>query len=327
MVQLAVSLPVPGLPLSATAEFVRAAAARGYRAAWASEVAGPDFATLLGSVAGRADVDLGVAVAPAQTRAPWLLAATAASLSHLSGGRFALGVGTSSEVIIEGWSGLPFDAPLARLRETVEVLRHVLGGQRVTFAGEHVRVTGYRLPEPPPAPVPILLGALNPVSLRQAGELGDGVCLNQLAVAHLPRILAEVRAGATAGGRDGEPTVVARLFCLVTDDVPAARAAVRRTFAPYAATTVYNRFFRWLGYVEEMDALGAALSVGDRAGAAAALSDRMVDDLYVLGDAGTVADRVAAYAEAGVTVPVIASLGATPADADRTLTAVAAHLA
>lgn len=321
--QLAVSLPVPGLPLAATADFVRAAAGRGYRAAWASEVAGPDFASLLGSVAGRADVDLGVAVAPAQTRAPWLLAATAATLSHLSGGRFSLGVGTSSEVIVEGWSGLPFDRPLARLRETVEVLRRLLDGERVTFDGEYVQVTRYRLPEPPPARVPLLLGALNPVSLRQAGELGDGVCLNQLGVAHVPRVLAEVRAARP----DAAPTVVARLFCLVTDDVGAARAAVRRTFAPYAATSVYNRFFRWLGYAEEMDALEAAFARGDRAGAAAALSDAFVDDLYVLGDADAVATRVAAYIDAGVTVPVIHSLGATPADADRTLSAVATALA
>lgn len=325
---LAVSLPVPGLPLAGTADFVRAAAGRGYRAAWASEIAGPDFASLLGSIAGRADVDLGVAVVPAQTRAPWLLAATAATLSHLSGGRFTLGVGTSSEVIVEQWSGLAFDHPLWRLRETVEVLRRILTGERVSFAGEYVNVSGYRLPVAPSAPVPIVLGALNPVSLRQAGELGDGVCLNQLGVAAVPRVLAEVRAGAEAAGRPLEAfTVAARLFCLVTDDVPAARAAVRRTFAPYAATAVYSRFFRWLGYGEEMDAVSAAVTRGDRAGAAAALSDRMVDDLYVLGDADTVAARVAAYVDAGVTVPVIHSLGAAPADADRTLTAIATALA
>lgn len=326
--QLAVSLPVVGMPVAETVDFVRGCADRGYSAAWASEVAGPDFATLLGAVAGQVDVDLGVAVVPLQTRAPWLLAATAATLSHLSGGRFSLGVGTSSEVIVAQWSGLPFDRPLERLREGVELLRTLLSGQRANHDGEFMASHGYRLFAPPPGPVPLPLGALNPRSLRQAGELGDGVCLNQLGVEHLPQILAEVHAGAEAAGRtlDGFP-VIARLFCWVTDDVPAARATVRRAFAPYAATTVYNRFFRWLGFTEEMDAVTDAMAQGDRAAAAAAMSDALVDSLYSLGDADTVAVRVAAFAEAGVTLPIISCLGPGRAEAERTLHSVAKALA
>jgi len=325
---LALSLPVVGMPVTETVDFVRGCAERGYGAAWASEVAGPDFATLLGAVAGNVDVDLGVAVVPVQTRAPWLLAATAATLSHLSDGRFSLGVGISSEVIVAQWSGLPFDRPLGRLREAVPLLQRLLSGERVEHDGEFLSSHGYRLFAPPPAPVPIPVGALNPRSLRQAGELGDGVCLNQLGVEHLPRILAEVRAGAEAAGRqlDGFP-VIARLFCWVTDDVPAARAAVRRAFAPYAATTVYNRFFRWLGFTEEMEAVQAAMARGDRAAAAAAMSDDLVDSLYGLGDADTVAARVSAFVDAGVTLPIIACVGPGRAEADRTLHSVATALA
>jgi probable F420-dependent oxidoreductase len=281
----------------------------------------------LGAIATHADVDLGVAVAPAQTRAPWLLAATAATLSHLSGGRFTLGVGTSSEVIVAGWSGLPFDRPLARLRETVLLLRELLGGERVNHEGEFLTVSGYRLFAPLPAPIPVVIGALNPRSLRQAGELGDGVCLNQLGVPHLERALTEVRLGATAAGRSFEDlSVVARLFCWATDDVPAARAAVRRTFAPYAATTVYNRFFRWLGYGEEMDAVDGAAAQRDRAGMSAALSDDLVDTLYIVGDDDHVAERVRAYLDGGVTTAAIASLAPTLPDAERTFAAAAKAL-
>jgi probable F420-dependent oxidoreductase len=325
MVDLAVSLPVPGVPLAETPAFVRRATEQGYRAAWAAEVAGPDFATLLGAVSAGADVDLGVAVAPAQTRAPWLLAATAASLSHLSGGRFTLGVGTSSEVIVSEWSGLPFDHPLERLRETVLVLRELLSGDRVSYEGEFVSVSGYRLFEPPPAPVPIVVGALNPRSLRQAGELGDGVCLNQLGVGHVKRVLAEVEKGATAAGKSvADLSVVARLFCWATDDVPGARAEVRRRFAPYAATTVYNRFFRWLGFSEEMEALSAAMARRDRAAAAAALSDEFVDTLYTIGDDDHVAGRVRGFIDAGITIPAIQSLASTPGEMERTFAAAAA---
>jgi probable F420-dependent oxidoreductase len=326
-VDLALSLPVAGMPLTQTEAFARSCADRGYTAAWASEVAGPDFSSLLGSLAGRVDLDLGVAVAPMQTRAPWLLAATASTLSHLSGGRFSLGVGTSSEVIVEQWSGLAFDHPLPRLHETVEVLRELLSGERVSHDGSHLRVQGYRLFAPPPAPVPILVGALNPRSLRQAGAIGDGVCLNQFGPQHLDAILSEVRAGARGAGKDpGALGVVARLFCWVTDDLPAARTAVRRAFAPYAATRVYNRFFRWLGFEQEMDALLAALAEGDRRGAAAALSDEFIDTIYAIGDADHVAERVKAYVDAGVTVPAIACLGPGRAEAERTLHSIAAAL-
>lgn len=321
--QLAVSLPVEGLPPRETAGCVQRCLGLGYTAVWAGEVNGPDFASLLGAVAATSDVDLGVAVAPAQTRSPWLLAATAATLSHLSDGRFTLGIGSSSETIIEEWSGLPFERPLTRVRETVEVVRTILSGERTAYDGELVRSHGYRLFLPPPKPVPIVLGALNPRSLRQAGALGDGVCLNQLGPQHVPRALHEVREGAAGAGRslDGF-RVLARLFCWVVDDVPAARASARRLFAPYAAVTAYNRFFRWLGFVAEMDAVEEALRRGDRAAAAAALSDDLIDALAVIGSEDEVTARVAAYVDAGIDLPVIACLGRGPQEADRVLRTV-----
>jgi probable F420-dependent oxidoreductase len=322
---LAVSLPVAGMPLDQTAAFVRDCAGWGYEAVWASEVAGPDFASTLGAVSAGTDLDLGVAVIPVQTRSAWLIAATAASLSHLSGGRFTLGLGTSSELIVEQWSGLPFQRPLAHLRETVEVVRAMLAGERVHHDGGFVTTHGYRLFAPPPAPVPVFVGALGPRSLRQAGEIGDGVCLNQLAPEHMPRVLAELRAGQAAAGRhDGRLPIVARLFCWVTDDLPAARETVRRTFAPYAATSVYNRFFRWLGFDEEMDEVLEAFRKGDRPAASAAMSDRLVDALYVLGDAERVGERVGEYLDAGIDIAAIACIGPGREEAARTLQAVAA---
>ena len=148
--------PITGMPLDQTVDYVRDCAELGYRAVWGSEVAGPDFATLLGAVAGAGlDVDLGVAVIPVQTRSAWLIAATAATLAQMSGGRFSLGLGTSSELIAGQWSGAPFDKPLTHLREVVETVRAILGGERVDVDGEYVRAHGYKLFGPTP-PVPIL---------------------------------------------------------------------------------------------------------------------------------------------------------------------------
>ncbi len=128
---------------------------------------------------------------------------------------------------------------------------------------------------------------------------------------HVPRMLEEVRAGAEAAGRElpDDFPVVARLFALVTDDVAGAREMIRHVFAPYVATTVYNRFYRWMGYEEEAATIAEASESGDKQAMAAAMSDRIVDDLFILGDADTVAARVQEYVDAGVTVPAIAPMG------------------
>lgn len=319
---LAVSLPVNGMPLDETVAYVRECADLGYRAVWASEVAGPDFASLMGAVAGAGlDVDLGVAVAPVQTRSAWLLAATASTLSQLSGGRFSLGLGTSSELIVERWSGVPFDRPLTQLRETVETVRAMLAGERVDLDGEFVRTHGYKMFAP--AEVPLVVGALNAGSLRQAGRIGDGIALNQCAPEHLPMILGEARKGAEQAGKDfSAMPVVARLFCMVTDQPEAGREMVRHVFAPYAATSVYNRFFTWLGYGEEMAAVAEAFARKDRAAAAAALSDDFVRSIYVIGDADHVAGRVRAYLDNGVTMAAIQPLAMGREDSLRTMRAI-----
>lgn len=326
--QLAVSLPITGMPLHETPDLVRDATQWGYSAAWGSEVAGPDFATLLGAVSTVGDIDLGVAVAPVQTRSAWLLAATAASLSHLTQGRFSLGVGTSSEVIVEQWSGVAFDRPLAQLRESVELIRSILSGERTDHDGEFHTTSGYRLFAPTPAAVPIIVGALNPKSLRQAGAIGDGLALNQVAAEDVPGMLDEWRQGAEEAGRTTDGlAVVDRLFCLVTDQAAEAREFLRGFFAPYVATTVYNRFYRAHGFESEADAVLAAMKAKDRKAAAAAVSDRLLDAVTAIGDADTVAARVQAYVEAGVTVPVIAPLGLGREEAINTLKAVGERLA
>lgn len=326
--QLALSLPIAGMPLTETVDLVREAKGWGYTAAWASEVAGPDFATVLGAVSTVGDIDLGVAVTPVQTRTPWLLAATAASLSHLTDGRFTLGVGTSSEVIVRQWSGLPFDRPLAQLRESVEVLRTILSGERVNHEGDFVSINGYRLFAATPAPVPIVVGALNDKSLRQAGAIGDGVALNQVAAEDVPAMLEQWRAGALEAGRSTDDLpVVDRLFCLVTDQPDEAREFLRSFFAPYVATSVYNRFYRAHGFEKEADEVAVAMAARDRKAAAAAVSDRLLAAVTAVGSEDEVAARVGDYIDAGVTVPVIACLGPGREAASTTLRAIGERLA
>lgn len=325
---LAVTVPVSGLSARDNVALAQRAREWGYRAAWASEVDGPDAFTLLGALAATTEMDLGVAVVPVQTRTVFTLGMSAVSLAQLSGGRFTLGVGASSEVLVSRFGGQPFDRPLLHVREAVTALRPILNGERATFEGRYVRIGGYKPPTPPPAPVPLFLGSLNTRSLRMAGELGDGLCLNQIAPEHVPAMLDEARAGAKDAGRDlpSPFPVVARLFCLVTDDAAAARAVVKMIFAPYVATSVYNRFYRWMGYEEEAEAIAAAAQARDKDAMTAAFSDRMAHDLFVIGRAPDVVDRIHAYVDAGVTVPVIAPLAADEAGAVATLKAIGAGM-
>jgi probable F420-dependent oxidoreductase len=319
---LALSLPLTGVDARTAVGIAREAEERGYAACWNAEVQGPDAFTTLGALAVATDLELGVAVVPAQTRSPFVLGMTAVSLAELTGGRFTLGIGASSEVIVGRWAGQPFDKPLTAVRETVEALRPVLSGERSTLDGERVRIGGYKPHAPPPGGrVPLVLGALNPRSCRMVGELGvDGVALNQLAPHHVPQVLEQVAEGA-GGSLPADFRVVARLFCAVTDDVPAARGLVKSVFAPYIATSVYNRFYRWMGYEDEAQAVLDA--AGDRQAMTGAVTDRVIDDLFCLGTADEVAAKIASYCEAGVTVPVVQALSFGREQAEATLWAIA----
>jgi probable F420-dependent oxidoreductase len=323
--RLALSLPLAGVDARAGVEAARRAEDLGYSAAWLAEVQGPDAFTQLGALAVTTGLDLGVAVVPAQTRTAMVLGMSAVSLSQLSRGRFTLGVGASSEVIVSGWAGQPFDRPLTSVRETYQALRPVLRGERSTFEGERVRMTGYRPHATPEPPVPLYLGALNPRSLRMVGELGaDGLCLNQMGPQHVGRMLGLVREGARDAGTTlaDDFGVVARLFCMVVDDIAFGRSIVKHTFAPYIVTSVYNRFYRWMGY--EAEAQGVLDAAGDRQAQAAAVSDRLVDDIFLIGPAPAIAERIAAFVEAGVTLPVVQPMAADLEQADAMWQAIAA---
>jgi probable F420-dependent oxidoreductase len=321
---LAVTCPLPGSSARDSLDVAQRAWDWGYRAVWGSEVDGPDAFTLLGALAATTDYELGVAVVPVQTRTVFVLGMSAVSLAQLSGGRFSLGVGASSEVLVSRFGGQPFDRPLTNLREAVEALRPILRGERSTFDGRYVKIGGYKSPTPPPAAVPLYLGSLNPKSLRMAGELADGLCINQIAPHHVPAMLDEVRAGAKEAGRElpVDFPVVARLFCLVTDDAAAARSILKMVFAPYVATSVYNRFYRWMGYEEEAEAIAQAAEAKDREAMGKAFSDRIAQDLFVVGAADEVVARLREYVEAGVTVPVIAPLAPGTDAAAETLIAI-----
>ncbi|MDT7547003.1 MAG: hypothetical protein QOE99_3113, partial [Actinomycetota bacterium] len=168
------------LPVRGFVDVAARAEAAGYDRLWAAEAGNNDAFGLLTAVAlGTSTVGLATGVVPIYTRTPSLMAQSAGTLQDVSGGRFTLGVGVSSKMIVERWNGVPYDKPLGRIKEYVEVVRELLDGKRVDRDGTYYDVHGYFLmmnnPQPPP---PIILGALNEQMLRAGGEVADGVCLN-----------------------------------------------------------------------------------------------------------------------------------------------------
>lgn len=324
--RLAITLPVPFLDARACVELGRRAEAEwGYDAIWLAETNGPDSFTLAGALAmATSRVAIGTAIVPVYGRSPAVLAMSAGALAQLSGDRFVLGLGSSSHAIVDGWHGIPFERPLAHVRESVELVRAALTGKRTDYRGEVFRSTGLRLGATSPKPVPIYLAALREKMLRLAGALGDGLIVNLFPLAALPRILAAWRAGAAEAGRDvAGQEVVCRFQVAVTDDVPRARQLVRAAFGGYVATPVYNRFFAWCGWEDVARRVAEAFARGDRTGVAAAMTDEFVDGIAILGSAQACRERIAAFVAGGVTTPVISPLAVDPAGVERVFEAFA----
>jgi probable F420-dependent oxidoreductase len=314
-VRLGMTLPMGGADKAV--EVAQAAKDRGYEEIWMAEVNGGDSYALAGAVAqGLPGTRIGTAVVPAQTRTPMMHAMAAMTLSQLTNGNFILGIGLSSPNIVQDWAGQPYDKPLTRMREHVEVLRQMLSGQKTTYEGRTLSAKGFRLGGATVGEVPIYLGALNKGMLRLTGALADGICLNMVPESALPQVLGEVRAGAEEAGRDpGAIEVVARLHVVMVDDPAMGRNLIRTVFGAYAATPGYNKCFEWIGFEEEARQIREAFAKGDRAGVAAGVTDRLCDAMAVVGDQETVRARIRAYAEAGIDVCVvnpIADLSAVP---------------
>jgi probable F420-dependent oxidoreductase len=283
----------------------------GYTDAWSGEADGLDgFSSLLLAAAWTSSLRVGTAIIPAYTRGPAVIAQSAAALAEAAPGRCALGIGTSSDVIVERWNDIPFTDPYRRVRDTLRFLRDALAGQRVDHDYGTFAVHGFRLARPVPDPPPLYLAALRPGMLRLAGREADGVIVNWLAADDVPTVVAEMRAG--AGPQAGQRTVAARIFVCPSEDADAVRAIGRRAIAAYLNVTVYAEFHHWLGRAPVLQGMWDAWQAGDRKAALNAIPDELVDQLIVHGPAAACREHIRRYVSNGVMVPIIALIGPYP---------------
>ncbi len=286
---------------------------------WVSEAWGQDAVSVLGHLSAVTErVALGSGLMQIPARTPAMTAMTAATLDVMSGGRFRLGLGVSGPQVSEGWHGVSFARPLARTREYVEVVRRALAREApLEYEGEEfalpVEGTGLGKPlklltRPVQERIPIYLGAIGPKAVEQAAELADG---------WMPFFLTDESLAAVRGAaRDIDVSPVV-LVC-VDDDLARARDLARPWLALYlGAMGARGKNF----YVETADRLGhgdAARRVqelwsgGDREGAAAALTDELIDGAAICTTPAGLDDRLADYERMGVDTLLALPFGDRP---------------
>ena len=292
---------------------------------WSHESWGLDAATPLAFMAARTSrIRLGSGIMQAGTRTPALLAMTAMSLASMSGGRFMLGLGVSGPQVIEGWHGLRFDRPVTRMRETVEIVRRAIRGERVAFKGQV-----YELPLPggegkalrssaSPREVPIYLATLSPHSLEMTGQIADGWLGTSFMPEHARVFFDHIEAGARRAGRSlGALDLQAGGHVAFGDDVERLIA----TRKPGLAFTLgamgsrqhnfYNDAFKRAGYVDAATEVQRLWLDGKREAAAARVPDELAMKVNLLGTEAMVRQRVQVYRRSGITTLRVDPAGPT----------------
>jgi probable F420-dependent oxidoreductase len=300
----ALTVPFTGVPLTDHPELYRRAEALGYDDLWSGETPnGTDgFTTLAIAAPVTERMRLATGIVNPFTRGPAVLAQTAGALQEASSGRFVLGLGASSNVIVERFNGLTFEKPLSRIREAVETIRPVLSVPAGKGFG------GLRLERPVTTPVPIVLAALREKMLGLAGSVADGAFTNFLPLSGLPQVVAAHRAGERAGGRpEGSSELVCRFFVIPGDPEPGV-ALARAMFSAYGSVPVYAAFFRWLGWAEQLDPMVEAYEAGDRQRAIELAPEELIREIFVFGSPDEIHARLQEFVAGGVTTAVLSPI-------------------
>jgi len=311
MTRYGMTIPVAGARLHEHCELFRELVDLGYTDVWTAESDGADGLTPLALAAAWApELRVGVAILPAFTRGPALLAQSAAAMADAAPGRFALGIGASSNVIVERWNGIPFEHPYQRTRDTVRFLKAALTGEKVTETYDTFAVDGFRCGIVPEQQPPILVAALREGMLKMAGREGDGAIINWLSADDV-RTVAPIVHGAAKRAADGGGAreIVARIFVCPSTDTEAVRGQARRAIAAYLNVPVYKAFHRWIGRGERLQSMWDAWEAGDRKAALEAIPDEVVDELFIHGSPEACREHIQRYLDAGVDTPSISIMG------------------
>jgi F420-dependent oxidoreductase-like protein len=320
-----------------TVDFVLEAEKLGLDICWVAEAWGPDAPSPLGYLAARTGrVLLGSGVFQLGTRTPSLIAMTAMTLAELSAGRFLLGLGASGPQVIEGLHGQSFARPLARMRETIEVVRQAFSGEKITYSGDQFQIPRpggearpMRLSLPANPGIPVYIASMSPRMLELTGQVADGWLGTSFVPEGSAAYFGHLDRGLAAAGRSrGDLDVCqgAEVAFLDDEDAVAAHVASRKKELAFslggmgsAGTNFYNDAYSRQGWAEAAARIRARWQAGDRDGAADLVTDEMVLGTTLIGTEQMVRERLRVWREAGVDTVRLYPAGSTLDDRLATL--------
>lgn len=302
------TVPLPG-HLNTHRDRLIELADMGYTDIWSAEADGADaFTPLAMAAAWEPRLRLGTAIVPAYTRSPACFAQSVATMADAAPGRFAIGIGSSSNVIVQKWNGIPFVEPYKKVRDVVRFLNDALSGEKVAKTYDTFTVDGFRLGIRPEVKPSILVAALREGMLKLAAREADGAIINWLSPEDVSTVAGVVRDA--AGGVPKE--IVARIFVCPSTNADVVRAAARFAIAAYMNVPVYADFHRWLGRGDAFAGMWENWQAGDRKAALAAIPDEIVDQLIVHGSPEYCRERIRQYFDNGVTTSSLAIMPFDP---------------
>jgi probable F420-dependent oxidoreductase len=289
-------------------DLVTLAEQKGYDSVWLPESMGRDAcAELTAFAVASTRIRIGTGIVPVFARLPTLTAAAMATAATLAPGRVVLGIGIGHQGSLADGHGVSFSRPLQHVREFALIARRLLTEGRVSYSGEVYTVKHYQLDTPPPQPVPVYVAALRPQMLRLAGAVADGVLMNWATPDYVRQAIEYVRQGAETAGRSLHDVHIASyLRTCVTDTPEVVEQASREQIARYASMVYYQRYFASIGFAAETEAIAQAWQRQDRTAAISAVTRPMIQALTIYGTAEECRQRLQAYRDAGLQLPIIA---------------------
>ncbi|MXY71807.1 MAG: LLM class flavin-dependent oxidoreductase, partial [Dehalococcoidia bacterium] len=266
----------------------------GFSGGWVTEVSEPDAITVLAATAASTErFGLGTGILPIGLRDPYLAAMSFWSLQDLSGGRVSAGFGVSTPVIVSNWHGLPWDKPVARMREYVDVFRRLTSGERLRHEGLYQT----RAPAMDPAEpaIPVYIGALGEKMLELAGEIADGVILNYPTATVIERSVQAIERGiAKAGRKREEVRIVAFLRTVIDESYEQASAPIKNELLAYLMAPVYRKIFIEDGFEEDCEVFERRWLARERTEAIEGISEGFVRAHAVVGQSAEECRELAA---------------------------------
>lgn len=288
----------------------------GYESAWVAEGHGGDQFAILAACAVRTSrIRLGTSISSVFVRSAPTIAMAASSIAELSGGRFILGLGSSHKAQVEPEHGIAYTLPLTRMRECVAFVRALLRDGQAHARGKTIKIENFDLwYTPRHREMPVYLSAVFPKGIALCGEIADGIILTRSTIHTATPVRAQLAEAARLAGRDPDKIEVTTLLpTAVHPTRDAALAALRPGLAFYAGFFPrYNQLMAAHGFAAEAAAIAEAWARGDRAATERATSDAMIDATSIAGTPEQCRERLQAYRQSGIDVPIISPFARGP---------------